>query len=270
MNDFSLSMMQQKRRALLQREYKEQRDYFLSLALLNKVTMFWTLIQGLVAYKAQLVDTLSANTSTEYAQTFGEAVVERARLDAPRYGGPEKLYLFKEYLNNLIAEGKLTVGDTYGVEPLGSNYDMVVSFLELYGPIDKEIRTYDEVERERRKFKSMPYEERKAYVERQELVEEIKQQVLAKIEKDHTRRYSKDGRLIRKVKGYESVHQRTAQVQQAEQRMQRRMQLLSRGCPRHEIEYYTLRGKGNKLDGDRKILQSVGKWGQYEQHFPEA
>lgn len=259
---------------LKRRAIDKQREYFYRMVLLNKTVMFWSIVTGLVSYKEQMVESLTASPKRglSYAENFAEAVLERARVaNRPRSGGPEELCSYKEELNRLIANGQLTVGDTYGVEPLGSNYHLIVSFLELYGPIDKEIRLYDQVQRERKKIQDDPAAYRVkqlklAIAARKQQQEHDKNVLLEKLRETSYAHVAKV-RQEKKEKRHIEVL-----VRQAVTRMEKRYQLLMRGCPKHEIEYYTIYKKRRSyLDKDRQLLQSVGQWTTwYETYFGDT
>ena len=61
--------------------------------------------------------------------------------------GMEKWYSRYEWVERQIARGIMTVADTWGMEPLQSNWDTVCHMLALYSPIDSDLQLADSVTR---------------------------------------------------------------------------------------------------------------------------
>ena len=133
-------------------EEDESLSPYYGLVRLNATVMFWTILQGLLVHATRASVVYTANSRNVPGTEILVHAWQIASVNALHPSNPEQALLYKELINEAASKG-LDPLDTYGIEPLQSNYHLTPTFLELYGPIDDEIRLYDAVMRAKRKGK---------------------------------------------------------------------------------------------------------------------
>ncbi len=256
-----------------------ERDEFYPLIQLVRKPALEQVEHGVLAYKGQWRTEEEVHATSTYGEMFSQLLSELL----PHVGGsnPEALMIMKENINEILRTTHYTYDDTYGLEPLQSNFAIASTFLDIYEPVDAMLRLYSAVKRLQKKeekkrkeeeLKQSKWSDKKKRLHAKILDELLAQPVLAEkqLYRWGPKKRSpllKDGRAVHSVNMKEKMD-----FKHARKRQNRRNELFDNNVPLVKIEYYTVRKKRKTyLEYDRKVLQRMGEWHSWdERRFPST
>jgi hypothetical protein len=192
--------------------------------------------------------------------------------------GMEQWYARLEWVENKIRRGKVTIEDTWGMEPLQSNWSAVVNFLTLYHAIDEELRLADSVLRSKNKKKQMTmtmrqrianklkeYHKERSKKERQELFIKIgvteveKEEIIAWQKKNTTKKGYRSTKLI--LDNGTTLASRSANIRHAVTRQAKREDIKKKhpGYSMARVEDIVDPRKKGYYGLDTQILRQTGR-----------
>lgn len=241
-----------------------QRYKLYPLISLQQRTQLRNVIHGLFAYSTADAD---SSQHERFTDLFAESVESLFRHGT--YGNPEQLILAKERINILLNEFRsvYSILDTYGCEPLQTNYGVVISFLDLYAGIDEHLRIASRLMRR----SSQQQQDRTATI--------VRHRVLAATVSSVSQLYAPTKRIRRVPITQEGVSiysdrakkkHEARRIAEAHDRQRRRITLTAQEVPMVRVLYYTTK-RGVTYESDRELLQRVGQWSaEYEQWYRRA